>query len=152
MAEQPFGRKGSVSRRESLSSAGITTWGGHSLQALSTQHISMGLCLCSGAFSLSQVTRKLLTIGTCENLLCTNSFPPYTRKSVQALSLILSAVTQSFAFVGTQDLAQWLFQPPSFPSPVSKLLWASQVSPATTAELSNWDVSARQRQENYAVS
>ena len=108
----------------------------------------MGLCLCKGAFSQAQVTRKLLISGARQNFLCTNLFPPCTRKLVRALNLILSAVTQSFVSVGIQDLTQCLFQPPVFPGPVSKLLQASQVykvSLATTAERSNWDVRAWQR-------
>lgn len=52
----------------------------------------MGLCLAKEP----QVTRKLLTSGTRENFLCTNPFPPCTRKLVQALNFIVSAITRSF--------------------------------------------------------
>lgn len=61
--------------------------------------MDMSLCPCKGAFSQPQVTRKLLSSGAREKFLCTNPFLPCTRKLVQALNLILSAVTQKFVLL-----------------------------------------------------
>jgi len=94
-----------------------------------TIYVLMGvdLCVCKAAFSQPQLTRKLLASGAHENFPCTNPFPLCARKLAQAVNLILSAITQNFVSVGTQDLTWCLFQPPVFPNPLSKLLQALQV-------------------------